>query len=147
MPGSDGPTEDAATEFAAAFGEGAFADAVELLTDDGRDRVVDSFPDEFRDGPLETEEALERYWWGLHGQYGEFEGVGAVTTVGDEAPVALRFADGSENRRCGRGRDFSAVTLGAPPACTRERCRQCLHYRKTSRRKWDAMRNLLRRCS
>ena len=96
MGSSDLTPEDEVRAFAAAFGDRAFADAAELLSEDGRDRVVESFPDEFQDGTLEVEAVLEQYWWGLYGQYGGFESVGAVAAEGGEAAVPLRFAGGSE---------------------------------------------------
>ncbi|NHN47203.1 alpha/beta hydrolase [Halostella sp. JP-L12] len=96
MVPDDDAVEATACEFAAAFGGGAFADAAELADESGRERIVESFPDEFRDGPLETADALERYWWGLYGQYGDFEAVGDVAVENGEAAVELVFADGSE---------------------------------------------------
>ena len=90
----NGPDEATVREFAAAFGDEAFADAVELLAEDGRDRLVDSFPDEFQDGRIDADDALGQYRRGLHGQYGEFEGVGDVTAEDGAATVSLRFADG-----------------------------------------------------
>ncbi|MFC4550529.1 MULTISPECIES: alpha/beta hydrolase family protein [Halorussus] len=89
------PSEDAAREFAARFGDRAFADATELLTEDGRERVAESYPAEFRDGSLTAEDALERYWWGLYGQHGDFEGIGDVSEDGDVA-VEFEFANGRE---------------------------------------------------
>ena len=105
---------DTAREFAAAFGDQAFADAAALLPEGGRDRVVESFPDEFRDGSLDAEEALERYRRGLHAQYGEFEAVGDVTVRDGEATVELRFADGDETATVGVGADGVAGLSFAP---------------------------------
>lgn len=106
MTASSGSVAETVRAFASDFGDEAFEAAVERLTDDGREAVVDTFPDAFQDGDLEPEAALEQYWWGLYGQYGEFEAVGSVTveeteaveakTVEDTAIVELHFANGSE---------------------------------------------------
>ena len=96
MSTSDRPIETAVREFATAFGTGAFAEAADRLTEGGREAVVASYPDEFRDESLDTEDALERYWWGLYGQYGDFEGIGNVAVDDGAATVPLRFANGTE---------------------------------------------------
>jgi pimeloyl-ACP methyl ester carboxylesterase len=92
----DDAPEATAREFAARFGDSAFADAAELVAENGHERIAESVPDEFRDGPLETEDVLEQYWWGLYGQYGDFEAVEDVSVDNGEAAVELDFADGSE---------------------------------------------------
>lgn len=89
------PVETART-FATRFGERAFSDATDLLSETGCERVVESYPDEFRDGPLEPDDALEQYWRGLYAQYGDFETVGSVTVEDGTATVELDFTDGSE---------------------------------------------------
>lgn len=80
--------------FAAADPETA-AGAAELLAPAGRDAVVDSFPDEFQQSPLDAEGALESYWWGLYAQYGAFEGV-ETSVDGEEVQVTFHLESGSE---------------------------------------------------
>lgn len=94
-PGED-PIEDRAREFAATFGDEAFVDAANLLTEDGHEHVVESYPDEFRESSFEAKDALEQYWWGLYGQYGTFERVGDVAGEDSGVAVEFSFADGSE---------------------------------------------------
>ncbi|SEO68860.1 hypothetical protein SAMN04487948_104187 [Halogranum amylolyticum] len=93
-PTSD--TEETVREFATRFLDGSFAEAVELVADDGRDAVVVSFPDEFEEESTTAEDALEQYWWGLYAQYGDFDAVGEVVVDGDEATVTFRFESGTE---------------------------------------------------
>jgi pimeloyl-ACP methyl ester carboxylesterase len=90
--------------FANLFGAGSFAEATDRLSDDGRAAVVASFPEAFRDEEaMDAADALEAYWWGLHGQYGPFEGVGDVRVDGDddgdgdddEVAVELAFEGGT----------------------------------------------------
>lgn len=88
--------EARAREFAARLADGAVEGAAELLTEDGRDQVVDAYPDEFQEGPVDAEDALEGYWRGLYGQYGVFRGVGEVDPTLPEVAVELRFADSRE---------------------------------------------------
>ena len=88
--------EARAREFAARLADGAVEGAAELLTEDGRDQVVDAYPDELQEGPVDAEDALERYWRGLYGQYEEFQGVGEADTTLPEVAVELRFADSRE---------------------------------------------------
>ena len=59
--------ETRAREFAARLADGAVEGAAELLTEDGRNRVVDAYPDEFQEGPVDADDALEGYWRGLDG--------------------------------------------------------------------------------
>ena len=73
MTSSHESLEAQARAFASRFGERAFAEATDLLGADGGAAVVEWFPDEYREGPLEPDDALDEYWWGLYGQYGEFE--------------------------------------------------------------------------
>ena len=94
VPPSD--AEETAREFASRFVDESFADATTSLTEDGRAAVVESFPDEFRGGPMDAEDAFESYWWGLYGQYGPPKGVGEVSVDGAEATVAFEFEDGAE---------------------------------------------------
>jgi pimeloyl-ACP methyl ester carboxylesterase len=88
-----------AREFAERFAAedaDAARDAADLLSEDGREGVVDAFPEDFQEGPMDAADALESYWWGLHTQYGAFEDVVDVTVDGDEAAVTFTLADGSE---------------------------------------------------
>ncbi|MFD1645774.1 alpha/beta fold hydrolase [Haloarchaeobius litoreus] len=94
-------TDPAATArtFATRFLDRSFADAADLLTDDGHDAVVDSFPEEFSDESMDAADAFEEYWWGLHGQYGEPEGVADLTVDDGDGRVALAFESGTEIAR------------------------------------------------
>jgi pimeloyl-ACP methyl ester carboxylesterase len=103
---SEGDVEATAQEFVerfvdpsfddGSFESGAVADAVDLLTDGGRAAVVDAFPEEFREGEMDAEDALEAYRWGLYGRYGEVEGAREAKVDGDEATVTVEFEDGVE---------------------------------------------------
>lgn len=95
VPDSDTATQTA-REFAERFADEAFADAAALLAEDGREHVVEAFPDDFQEGELEVADALEEYWWGLYCQYGEIESVGDVTADDEEASVTFEFADATE---------------------------------------------------
>ncbi|MCT9095715.1 alpha/beta fold hydrolase [Haloarchaeobius sp. HME9146] len=93
------PTDDPAATvrtFATRFVEQSFAEAVALLTADGRESVAESFPEEFQQGELDAEDALEQYWWGLFSQYGEFEGVREVTIDSTDVTVEFAFENGTE---------------------------------------------------
>ena len=97
MPDSDPGA--VATEFAdrfAAEDAAAATEAATLLSETGREAVLDAFPEGFQFGELAAEDALEEFWYGLYGQYGAAEGVGDVTVDGDEVSVELAFADGSQ---------------------------------------------------
>lgn len=94
------PDPDAETvkEFVDRFATADAADAtaaVEVLSEPGREQIVESFPEEFADGPMDAEDVLERYWWGLYSQYGPFESV-AVTVDGDAATVRFDLEAGTE---------------------------------------------------
>lgn len=103
---SSADAEATVAEFGSRFLDRAFADATDLLADGGGDAVVDAFPDAFTEESTTAEDALEAYWWGLYGQYGDPEGVEVrdaedVETDSDgEAANALAlefaFADGTE---------------------------------------------------
>ncbi|SFK83842.1 hypothetical protein SAMN04487950_1361 [Halogranum rubrum] len=99
VPTSD--PKEAARTFATRFLDESFADAADLLTDDGREAVVDAFPDEFREEEMTAEDALEQYWWGLYGQYGASSGVGEIRVDDDAATVVLDFAAGTETATVG----------------------------------------------
>lgn len=115
--------EGTAREFATRFLDGSFAEATGLLTEDGRDAVVDSFPDEFRQESMDAEDALEQYWWGLYGQYGESEGVEVtayetgddeVTEHDSEVALTFTFTDGIEEARIETTADGVADLSFAP---------------------------------
>lgn len=89
-------SEDTAREFATRFVDGAFVEAADLLTEDAREALVESFPDEFQQGPMDAEDALEGYWRGLYGQYGDAKEVSEVRVDGHDAIVEFAFADGTE---------------------------------------------------
>jgi len=92
---------ETAEAFATLFLEESFADATARLGDEGRERVVDSFPEEFAGPELDAGEALREYRRGLHALYGDPEGVD-VSVADDEATgdtevtVEFAFADGVE---------------------------------------------------
>lgn len=65
-----GAGENAIREFVTHFVDGATDQAAALLSEAGRSAVVESFPDGFGGAEMDAEDALEAYWWGLHGQYG-----------------------------------------------------------------------------
>jgi pimeloyl-ACP methyl ester carboxylesterase len=88
--------ESAAREFVSRFTDGAFGDAADLLSADGREAVVESYPEGFTRDEMEAEDALEAYSYGLYGQYGEFERVDDVTEDGEKVTVALAFEDGTQ---------------------------------------------------
>jgi pimeloyl-ACP methyl ester carboxylesterase len=96
------PDDDAATtarEFAEAFAADSAAaarDAAAHFSDDAADQVVESFPEEFQEGPMDAVDALEQYWWGLRSQYGPFRGVESVSVDGDEATVTFALEAGTE---------------------------------------------------
>jgi len=121
MPPSD--PEAAATEFADRFtaeDPDAAADAAALLSEAGREAVLDAFPAGVQFGELDAEDALEEFWYGLYGQYGEPEGVGDVTVNGDEVSVKLVFTDGSQRLDLrvddGEVSDFALPSEYEPPA-------------------------------
>lgn len=92
---------ETAREFATRFIDGSFVEAADLLAEGGREAVVESFPDEFQEGPIDAEDALELYWQGTYGQYGNPEGVSEVDVDGTEATVTLEFEDGVETAAIG----------------------------------------------
>ncbi|ELY97612.1 hypothetical protein C482_13354 [Natrialba chahannaoensis JCM 10990] len=96
MSSGETADEDDAHEFAVAFGRGQFTTAVGLLSEDGHEQLVASYPDQFQDGELEPTAALEAYWRGLYNQYGEFVDVGAITVDDADVMVELCFVDGVE---------------------------------------------------
>ncbi|MFC7074121.1 alpha/beta hydrolase family protein [Halovenus rubra] len=109
---------DRARQFATQFADRAFADAVELLAD--RAAVSGPFPDGFQPESATAEELLKQYWWGLHGQYGAFDGIGAVTQ-NEPATVTVQFTfeNGTETARIGLGdgdiSEFSFMPAYEPP--------------------------------
>jgi hypothetical protein len=108
MPSPD-DTEAVVREFATLFADGSFAAMADLLSEAGREAVVESFPDEFREAEsMAPEDAFEAYWRGLYGQYGGFEGVGAVRPDGDGATAELTFEDATVTAEVGV--DGDAVT-------------------------------------
>ncbi|AHG03613.1 hypothetical protein HALDL1_08390 [Halobacterium sp. DL1] len=96
MAPSTDAVEDTAREFATRFADESFAAAAELLSEDGRDAVVESFPTFHMVPGEDAETAFRRYWYGLTEQYGAFESVGDVTVDDDAVTVELAFAQGSQ---------------------------------------------------
>lgn len=97
MSSSTDATDEMAREFTTRFTDEAFADAADLLSDDGRETVVESCPPDFERFPVEdAETVLQRYWYGLYGQYGAFEEMEDAVVDEDEATVELRFALGTQ---------------------------------------------------
>lgn len=111
----EGSTPEAtAREFAARIcGEGV-ADAADLLTAAGRERIVESFPEAFAEGDLDPEAALETYRWGLSDRYGVFEAVGDVTVRDGAAVVDLEFSGGTEPATVGVDEDGVTDLTFAP---------------------------------
>lgn len=107
-------TEETVRAFATRFIDESFAEAADLLTTDGREAVVESFPDSFRDGPIDSEDALELYWWGLYGQYGDSEAVGEVSVTDDRATVEFEFEIGTETGNISVDGDAVADVSFAP---------------------------------
>jgi|AntRauMinimDraft_4_1070384.scaffolds.fasta_scaffold00019_71 pimeloyl-ACP methyl ester carboxylesterase len=90
---------EAAREFAAGFAAdsaAAASEAAALLSEGGTEQVVESFPEEFQEGPMDAADALEQYWWGLRSQYGPFRGVESVSVDGEEATVTFDLEAGTE---------------------------------------------------
>lgn len=119
VPDSDAATETA-REFAERFLGESFGETADLLTEDGREAVLEAFPASFQFGEMDAESALEEFWYGLYGQYGEVEGIGDVEAVDnvdatdDRVTVELQFADGSH--RLELGVEDGAVTDFALPS-------------------------------
>jgi pimeloyl-ACP methyl ester carboxylesterase len=118
----DAPAETA-REFAERFAADdadAARDAADLLSDDGREAVVDAFPEDFQFGDTTAADALEEFWYGLYGQYGPVEAVGDVDADGDDATVELVFADGTQRLELavedGAVTDFALPSEYSPPA-------------------------------
>ncbi|WP_255149214.1 alpha/beta hydrolase [Halorarius halobius] len=89
---------ETAREFARRFAASEAATATEaadLLSEAGRERVVDAYPEAFRDPPFDAEAAIEGYWWGLYGQYGPPEDV-EVSVDGAEATATFAFGGATE---------------------------------------------------
>lgn len=107
--------EATARVFAERFGRGASSDAVDLLTAAGRERIVESFPEEFADEALDAEAALEAYRCGLADRYGEFEAVGDVALDGGDVAVELEFAGGVATATVGV-REDGVTDLSFDPA-------------------------------
>ncbi|MGB9962706.1 alpha/beta hydrolase family protein [Halobacterium sp. MBLA0001] len=121
MPSRD--PEATATEFADRFTAKDAATATEaaaLLSETGREAVLDAFSAGLQFGELDAEDALEEFRYGLYGQYGESAGVGDVTTDGAEVSVELAFADGSQRLDLrvadGEVADFALPSEYEPPA-------------------------------
>ncbi|WP_232701557.1 alpha/beta hydrolase [Halobacterium wangiae] len=97
MASSTDALDERAREFVARFTDEAFADAAELLSEDGQNAVVESFPEEFQRVPIEdAETAFRRYWYGVYAQYGAFGDVKDVTVEDGVVTVDLQFALGSQ---------------------------------------------------
>jgi len=110
--------EATATEFATLLGERDVEGAAALLADD--DAVLDALPAEFAEPELDAPDALESYWYGLHGQYGAFDGVRAVTVAddGSEVSVQLSFAQGSQRLDLALDEDGAVADVALPAEYT-----------------------------
>lgn len=60
--------------FLSRFADRSHGEAAALLADEGRESVVDGFPEGFPREESEPTALLERYRRGLHSQYGAFDG-------------------------------------------------------------------------
>lgn len=94
-------------------------EAADLLTEDGREAVLDAFPDDLHFGEVGPEDALAGFWYGLYGQYGPFEGVQDVVVDDGRATVELLFADGTQRLELGVSdggiSDFALPSEYTPP--------------------------------
>ena len=105
--------------FLTRFVECSHSEAATLLTEAGREAVVDAFPEEFRRGDPEPAALLERYRRGLHSQYGAFQGIDDVAADGNDAIARLAFAEGSETAAVGVDNGITAFAFDPayePPA-------------------------------
>jgi pimeloyl-ACP methyl ester carboxylesterase len=114
-------TDDAeatARKFATLLGERAVEDAAALLADE--DAVLDSLPEVVADPETDPADALESYWYGLHGHYGAFDGVEEVTVAddGSEATVELSFAEGSHRLDLAFDEDGEVTDVALPSEYT-----------------------------
>jgi dienelactone hydrolase len=96
------PATDSPESLARQFGDRLAAEdtetAADRLTEDGREAVVESFPEDFQMAPIEdAETALQRYAYGLYSQYGEYEGVERVDATDANATVTLSFEHGTQD--------------------------------------------------
>jgi hypothetical protein len=91
-------TDAAATarRFADRFLDGRFDACTAMFTDAGPDAVVDAFPEAFREPEQDARAALEAYWWGLRGRYGDPEVVASVAADGATVAVTFAFAHDAE---------------------------------------------------
>lgn len=109
-----------ARKFATRFIDRRFTDAACMLTDDGHSAIIDSFPNFLAEEGMNSEEVLEQYWWGLHGQYGGPEAVEELTVHDNKATVTFAFENGTETATLGLSgnsiSDFSFTPAYEPPA-------------------------------
>ena len=78
--------KDIVQEFVTLFVDGRFAEMAHQLLEDGRESIIESFPEEFHEEEkMEVENALEAYRRGLYGQYGNPESIGDVRSDGSPA--------------------------------------------------------------
>lgn len=99
--GDSADAEATVREFLTRFAGRSDDDAAALLTEEGRDALVEAFPEGFRRGESEPAKLLELFRRGLQSQYGAFDGIDDPTVDGDEATVRLAFAGGSETATVG----------------------------------------------
>jgi pimeloyl-ACP methyl ester carboxylesterase len=109
-----------ARKFASRFIDREFADATSLLADEGNEAILDSGPDFFTEEDLGPAEALEAYWWALHGQYGQPVAVDDVTVQDDNrVEVTFGFENGTESATTGISEngiaDFGFSPAYSPP--------------------------------
>ena len=117
--GDSADAEATVQEFLTRFAERSHEEAVTLLADEGRESVVDGFPERFPREESEPTALLERYRRGLHSQYGAFERIDDLTVDGDEAAVRLTFVEGTETAIVGVDDGVTAFTFDPgyePPA-------------------------------
>jgi predicted alpha/beta-hydrolase family hydrolase len=113
-------SRDTGRTFVSRFVGRNFAEATNLLTDDGLQAVVDSFPEALQRGPMDANDVLEQYWWGLHGQYGEPDGISEMTVnETGEASIAIQCENGTQTATIGLDSegvsDFSFKPTYEPP--------------------------------
>jgi dienelactone hydrolase len=96
-PVPDSP-ESLAREFGERFVDEEFDAATDLLTEDGREAVVESMPEEIRAPHVDDPETVfQRYTYGLYTQYGDCVGVADVAVADDEATVTLDLELGTQD--------------------------------------------------
>lgn len=111
---------DTAREFAAQFADQSLEAAADVLSEGGTETVIDSYPEGFQRGEMNAVDVLEQYWYGLYGQYGDFESVAEVAADEEAVTAELSFAHGSHSLALavedGAITDFALPSEYEPPS-------------------------------